>query len=76
MDRAQPRARRWRDPAGDHYFDRGEPAPDYLAGPFADLTDTGALALADPDPTGRQQVTITDTGHAQYTQLRSAARNH
>ncbi|MGH3695059.1 MAG: hypothetical protein ACRDRX_13910 [Pseudonocardiaceae bacterium] len=59
----------------DHYFDRGEPAPDYLAGPFADLTDTGSLVLGDPDPTGRQQVTITDAGYARYGQLRSEARD-
>ncbi|MGH3874115.1 MAG: hypothetical protein ACRDSR_21880 [Pseudonocardiaceae bacterium] len=47
---------------GDHYFDRGDPAPDYLAGPFADLTDAGSLAWANPDPTGRHQVTITAAG--------------
>ncbi|MDQ2882613.1 MAG: hypothetical protein M3Y48_15830 [Actinomycetota bacterium] len=58
------------------YFDRDVLTPDYLAEPFAQLTDAGSLALADPDPTGRQQVTITDAGHSRYTQLRDAARNH
>lgn len=61
---------------GDDYFDRDVLAPDYLAGPFTELTDSGSLALADSDPTGRQQVMITDTGHARYGQLRSAARDH
>ncbi|MDQ2884090.1 MAG: hypothetical protein M3Y48_23825 [Actinomycetota bacterium] len=59
----------------ENYFDRGETAPAYLAEPFTHLTATGALALADPDPTGRQQVTITDTGRTRSTQLRSTARN-
>ncbi|MGH3547784.1 MAG: hypothetical protein ACRDQU_06645 [Pseudonocardiaceae bacterium] len=58
------------------YFDRNVLTPGYLAEPFARLADTGSLALADPDPTGRQQVTITDAGHARYTELRSAARDH
>ncbi len=48
----------------------------YLSGPFARLTDTGSLPLADPDPTGRQQVMITDAGRTRYAQLRSVARDH
>ncbi|MGH3438561.1 MAG: hypothetical protein ACRDRN_19085 [Sciscionella sp.] len=55
------------------FFDRGVLAPDYLAGPFARLTNTGSLALADHDPTGRQQVRITDAGRTRSAQLRSAA---
>ncbi|MGH3549732.1 MAG: hypothetical protein ACRDQU_16830 [Pseudonocardiaceae bacterium] len=58
------------------YFDRNVLTPNYLAEPFARLTDTGQMALADPDPTGRQQVTITDAGRTRYAQLRSAARDH
>ncbi|MDQ2789380.1 MAG: hypothetical protein M3Y73_06620 [Actinomycetota bacterium] len=57
------------------YFDRDVLTPD-LAEPFAQLTDAGSQALADPDPTGRQQVTITDAGRTRHAQLRSAARNH
>ncbi|PZS13227.1 MAG: hypothetical protein DLM60_20990 [Pseudonocardiales bacterium] len=57
------------------YFDRDVLTPD-LAEPFAQLTDAGSQALADPDPTGRQQVTIIDAGHSRYTQLRGAARDH
>jgi len=76
VDRAQPRARRWRDPAARDYFDRGEPAPDYLSGPFARLTDTGSLPLADSEPARRQQVMITDAGRTRYAQLRSVARDH
>ncbi|MGH3856893.1 MAG: hypothetical protein ACRDR6_26115 [Pseudonocardiaceae bacterium] len=61
---------------GDNYFDRDVLASDYLAGLFTELTDSGSLALADPDPTGRQQVPITDAGRTRCAQLRSAARNH
>lgn len=42
----------------------------------SDLPMPGLLALADPDLTGRQQVMITDAGHARYALLRRATRDH
>jgi hypothetical protein len=58
---------------GDDYLDHGSLTPDYLAGAFAELLDTGSLAVADPDLGAPRRVTITDAGHIRYAQLRGAA---
>ncbi|MDQ2881141.1 MAG: hypothetical protein M3Y48_07810 [Actinomycetota bacterium] len=55
------------------YFDRGEPAPDYLAGLFARLTDSGSLVLADPVPPGGNRSRSPTQG---ASGKRSAARGH
>lgn len=59
---------------GDRYLDGGVPTSGYLAGVFDELTDAGLLALADPDPHGREQVTLTTAGHIRYTQLLGTQR--
>jgi hypothetical protein len=56
---------------GDHYLDRGFPTPDYLAGVFDGLINAGLLTLGEEDPSGMQQVSITEAGHARYAQLRN-----
>jgi hypothetical protein len=58
---------------GDDYLDHGSPTPDYLAGAFAELFDTGSLAVADPDLGAPRRVTITAAGYLRYAQLRGTA---
>ncbi|MGH7744336.1 MAG: hypothetical protein ACREQ5_05880 [Candidatus Dormibacteria bacterium] len=55
---------------GDHYIDRRCLPLLYLTRAFNELVDAGLLALADPDPHGLQQVTLTDAGRTRYAQLR------
>jgi len=51
--------------------DCGSPVPGYMADALNRLTDSGQLALADPDPEacGARRVTVTDTGYARYVTL-------
>lgn len=57
--------------SGDHYLERGSLTPSHLAGAFDELIAGGLLALGDPDPHQLRRVTVTDTGHVRYAQLRS-----
>jgi hypothetical protein len=59
---------------GADYLDHGVPTPGSLAGVFDELTDTGVLTLAEPDPEGPRRVSLTTAGHTRYEQLRGTPR--
>ena len=56
---------------GDRYLDGGLPTPDYLAGVFDGLINAGLLTLAEQNPSGMRQVSVTEAGHVRYARLRN-----
>lgn len=51
---------------GETYLDKGAPLPPYLAASVPTLLTEGLLAVADPDPAGCQQLTLTAAGYNRY----------
>ncbi len=55
---------------GETYLDGGAPLPPYLVASVPTLLTEGLLAVADPDPAGCHQLTLTAAGHNRYEELR------
>lgn len=51
------------------YLNHGQQVAAYLADALDELIRAELLALARPDPIGAQQVCVTHTGQARYTEL-------
>lgn len=58
---------------GGCYLDGDVPLPPYLAASVPTLLTEGSLAVADPDPAGWHQLTLTAAGQRRYEELRRRA---